>query len=319
MNIDRRLLYPDVVKFIAIFIVTWSHCAQRVAGATWTNLLGGAELDIAFNMPLFMIISGWFINPEKIRKTRVVDFVSSKFKRLLIPSIVWYLIHVAILLTIPDKRILTYYWYLNALFISQCVILLFCKLSKNNTAVILSSTLVVLACPYSDFCHVNFMFPFLWGGYYLRRFIENGGINKLIWIFAVVGVVLCFWWGAKYTVYVTPFKIMDLTSNMVFVYVYRFLIGFCLSAVIIYVVYKLENQLKRISVYGQYSLIIYTFSLAILSVLKNVFNEYSLHTNQYVIIDLLSLALCLVIVFIAIVLRNLCLKSKFTKTLLLGE
>lgn len=27
-----RLVYPDISKFLTVFIVTWSHCAQRISG-----------------------------------------------------------------------------------------------------------------------------------------------------------------------------------------------------------------------------------------------------------------------------------------------
>lgn len=54
------LKYPDACKFVAIFIVTCSHSAQAIQGGIWTNFFGGRAIDIAFNMPLFMLMSGWF-------------------------------------------------------------------------------------------------------------------------------------------------------------------------------------------------------------------------------------------------------------------
>lgn len=84
----KRLTYPDICKFFAIFLVTWSHCAQCISGETWTNFIGGHQIDIAFNMPLFMIMSGWFINLEKTRNTPTLIFIKAKFRRLLVPSFV---------------------------------------------------------------------------------------------------------------------------------------------------------------------------------------------------------------------------------------
>ena len=40
-RMTQRLLYPDICKFIAIFIVTWGHCAQCISGEVWTHLWGG--------------------------------------------------------------------------------------------------------------------------------------------------------------------------------------------------------------------------------------------------------------------------------------
>lgn len=72
----ERLLYPDICKFLAIFLVTWAHCAQCISGEIWTNFLGGKQLDIAFNMPMFMLISGWFIDPDKMRKSNIIEFIN---------------------------------------------------------------------------------------------------------------------------------------------------------------------------------------------------------------------------------------------------
>lgn len=64
----ERVYYIDTCKFLAIYLVTCSHCAQAISGEVWTNFLGGSEIDIAVNMPLFMVISGWFLDIDKLRK-----------------------------------------------------------------------------------------------------------------------------------------------------------------------------------------------------------------------------------------------------------
>ena len=173
MKVESRLIYPDILKLLAIFLVTWSHSAQCVSGETWTNFFGGNQIDIAINMPLFMIISGWFINIDKIRSSKTGPFIFSKFKRLLIPSFCWYLIHQTLAFHLPSLSIFTYYWYLNSLFICFCIIIVSAKLIKNNKMCIIVSTIVVILLPYSDFCHVNFMYPYLWGGICLKDFMTN--------------------------------------------------------------------------------------------------------------------------------------------------
>lgn len=70
----QRLYYPDICKFLAIFFVTCAHSAQAISGQIWTQFLGGRSLDIAFEMPLFMLMSGWFINIAAIREGSFLHF-----------------------------------------------------------------------------------------------------------------------------------------------------------------------------------------------------------------------------------------------------
>ena len=154
---NNRLLYPDIVKFFAIFLVTWSHCAQVVSGQIWTNFLGGIELDLALNMPLFMLISGWFINIDKMRETDFNDFIYSKFKRLIIPSVVWYFVHLLLSFKVPGLSIFNFYWYLNGLFVCLCFIMLAAKYIKNDVLCIAITIVLILIIPYTDYCHINFI------------------------------------------------------------------------------------------------------------------------------------------------------------------
>ena len=217
----QRVLYPDICKFIAIFLVTWSHCAQCISGELWSNFLGGRQIDIAFNMPLFMLISGWFINLDRIRSTKALEYISSKFKRLIVPSITWFLIHCILILHFPDKSIFTYFWYLNALFACMCIIFLAAKLIKNDALCCILSILLVLLMPYSDYSNINFMFPFIWAGYGLRRIIESKYATLFCTTSFLIGVILCFFWSPDYTVYLSPFSITRLTHNsLIYIYIY---------------------------------------------------------------------------------------------------
>lgn len=320
---NKRLIFPDVVKFVAIFLVTWSHCAQRVAGTIWTNFLGGAEFDLAMNMPLFMLISGWFINIERIRDANPHDYITKKLKRLIIPSISWYFIHHLLSLKVPGLTLFTYYWYLNALFICHCLILITSKCFKSNLGCIVVSLLIVLIMPYGNLCHVNFMLPFLWAGYGLRIIFDSKYMHVFAIVVTIIGFAILPPWDHNYTVYRAAFNSIHFNESMLIAFIYRFVIGFCLSTTVIYLIYVLEKKLPllstRIAKLGQYSLVIYTMSMAILGLLKNVLNYYDLHTNQYILIDILSLCLCVIIIKLCIVFGNYCRKRQYLRMLLLGE
>ena len=313
----QRLLYPDICKFLAIFLVTCSHCAQYVSGETWTNFFFGTHLDIAFNMPLFMLISGWFINLDKMRGRKPFEFIWSKFKRLMIPAFVWW--SILFLFQKPQSSPLSFYWYLTALFACMCIIYVFAKLIKNNTACMVLSTLFVLVCPRTNFVHLNFMIPFLWGGMILNKIFNSKYDKVSFWAFLIIGVVLSFYWRTDYTVYRAPFDIIHLSTQMVAIYLYRFVIGFTLSSVLIYLIKKHEIILAPLAKYGEYSLAVYTGSFVINSVVALFLNEIDFHTNEMFLINFLPVLLCILIYIIIILFSNLCRKHKILKIMFLGE
>ena len=313
----ERLLYPDICKFVAIFIVTCSHCAQYISGETWTNFFLGTHLDIAFNMPLFMLISGWFINLDKMRETKALVFFWSKFQRLMIPAFVWYVL--MFLLARPQTSPLSFYWYLTALFVCMCIIYVFAKVFKNNVLCMSLSTLFVLACPITDFVHINFMFPYLWGGVILNKIYNSKYDKWFFWTCLIIGVVLSFYWKTDYTVYRTPLDVLHINIQMIVIYLYRFIIGLTLSSAIIYLIKSSESILAPLAKYGQYSLPVYTGSFVINSAVAILLVHLNYHTNQMLLIDIVSISLCCVIYFIIVIFSNLSRRNTVTKLLFLGE
>ena len=315
-----RLLYPDICKFVGIFVVTWSHCAQCISGMTWTNLWGGGQFDTAFTMPLFMLMSGWFINPEKMRNSQIKIYIYSKFKRLIIPSFVWFFVLLILSFNLPDLSIFTYYWYLNALFVCLCVIMICTKIIKSDLICCAVSTSLILLIPYSDFSHVNFMIPFLWAGYGLRKICSTKYALQMIILFSIIGLCLCPIWSPEYSVYLSPFNSLHFDCKMAQIMLYRFVIGFTLSAVIIYSIMKMERAwISKLSKLGTYSLIIYTSSLACLAFFSNIFYYLHIHTNRYGLVDILSLILCLFIFYVTIRFADYCKRKRLLRLLFLGE
>ena len=321
LNMNReRLSYPDICKFLAIFIVTWSHCAQCISGLIWTNFWGGFYLDIAFTMPLFMLMSGWFIDPDKMRKVKIQEYVLAKFRRLIIPSFIWYFLLLVFSFNFPDLSLFTYYWYLNALFVCLCVIMICAKVFKSNTVCCFVSISIILLIPYSDFSHINFMIPFLWAGYGLRKICTMKCASIAMFACFVIGLCLCLLWNYKYSVYSSPFNSICLNYEMVKIMIYRFALGFTLSAVIIYLIIRCENTwICRFAHYGSYTLVIYTSSLACLALVSRVLNSLNIHTNMYFVIDIVSLCLCFILIAFSIRFADFCRKNKLLSLLFLGE
>lgn len=160
----ERLPYPDICKLFAIFAITWAHCAQYISGLNWTHFLGGTGVVHAFSMPLFFMLSAWFLNTYKLRSINLWSYFVSKFKRLIIPAYVWSMIYCIFTFQRPDLTHLIYFnWYVKALFVCLIIIVVAVKLLKNDIVCAIVSSAVVLLMPMSNINNVNFMFPFIWG------------------------------------------------------------------------------------------------------------------------------------------------------------
>ena len=199
-------------------------------------------------MPLFMLISGWFLNLDKLRSTSIIIYIFAKFKRLIIPAISWYIIYCILTVHTPVIcEAIQLYWYLSALFICLCIISISSKIISNNFLCALLTTAVVMICPYTDFVNINFMFPYLWSGFYLRKVFESntpGLINSIALCSLIIGILLSIIWTPNQSVYKCPLTILEINRTMIYIYIYRFTIGLSLSIFIIYVIKRCERVKK---------------------------------------------------------------------------
>lgn len=273
---------------------------------------------MAVHMPLFFIISGYFIDLNKIRSCEIFPFVKDKFIHLIVPALSWTAIYCLITLkTKGPLTFLTFYWYLFSLFVSFIVIMALSKVCKNNKLVILLSTLVVLFLPYSDIANLNFMFPFLWVGYLLR----TKPINRpfLMFISSVI-ITACLLpiWGWDYTVYLSRFNSIHLSADMVVKYTVRFVLGVSFSYIFIWFSKRFEKSrtVSILSRYGQYTLLTYLASIVLFGALRKY---VPISMEQPVLLELLSLLLCIVTYLLCVILQKELSKNRTTRMLLLGN
>lgn len=85
MNRERNT-YFDILKGLAIFIVVLGHCLQTFY-PNWTEA-AISKVIVAFHMPLFMLVSGYFFYPS-VLKTNCSFFIKKCFVHLYLPSLVW--------------------------------------------------------------------------------------------------------------------------------------------------------------------------------------------------------------------------------------
>lgn len=96
---EKRELYPDTMKGIAIILVVLGHCIQFGSGFNINHLFFKSPIFVAiysFHMPLFMLISGYFFY-NSIKKHSWNYNIKTRFTRLLIPLFTWNTIYQLIL------------------------------------------------------------------------------------------------------------------------------------------------------------------------------------------------------------------------------
>ncbi len=81
----KRIEWIDLCKIITMIIVCYDHTIQSIAPdeALKNSFFIGT---ISFHMPLFMILSGYFINPKRMRTDKITTSCFSKFKHLMVVS-----------------------------------------------------------------------------------------------------------------------------------------------------------------------------------------------------------------------------------------
>lgn len=268
-----RLEYVDLCKVFAMFLVTMAHCAQKLSGNLFPEMILSKDLFISFNMPLFMIASGFVMNLSKIRATPVVDFITAKFVRLIVPMTTWFIV----LYIVMYPRYVCYwdaYWFLSAMFICFVTIKILSKLIIFDVPLCFTSIIVLTIIPFTFLERSCFMIPYLFTGYYLRRFISQINIVVVVFLFLVY-CLMYYFWDVRYSIYNSPFFICSITLDSLFSLVFRFLIGaiggIALIGLMRIIVERVNGKwIKKVAKYGQYTLVFYTMSFVLNALLDRL-------------------------------------------------
>lgn len=233
----QRILFIDLLKFVAILFVTWGHTMGQLG--TRTQI---ASMEIGwiftFHMPLFAILSGlFFIFSEDMG---LMPMLKKKIQGLLIPNAVWcFLFYVLmhgvfmigqILLGEQDIyqgnlledwwHAMWYegWWFLRALFFAYvyaiCSVWLFREIgiTRNLMLIVgLGSNVLLYTCSllgvipnhHPVLIGAIYLYPFVWTGVAIKAL--DGYITKyLMPIFAtsiVVWLIGLYYWEDSYTFY----------------------------------------------------------------------------------------------------------------------
>ena len=322
---NQRLVFADFTKLFAMFAVTWGHCAQSLSGQTFPGLFGKPGILIAFHMPLFMMISGYFIHPESIRKKSCPAYILEKFQRLAVPAMAWYVCFCLLTIQKPHLTgLYGFYWFLTSLFISQMLISIIVKLNKGDHLLLyLCFVIIVVFLPFSSFLHVNFMFPLMMGGYIFRRATQqlNGGKLAVCTIaLFVFSVILFYYWDVRHSVYITPFDSLHFSEESLHSLFLRLATGFVISSFFILLLMSADKlpMIQRLSQYGKYTLVMYTASFIFNKWTDIFLSHIHVRFTQAGLLEMSSCILCIMVCVLCVMLAKMLEKNKTTKRLLLG-
>lgn len=341
----QRILYWDVIKAFAIFLVVWGHCLQYLQVDTercWSSSMCG--FIYSFHMPLFMMVSGYFA--RGIYKKGFWENLKHKTIQIWLPSVTTYIVVGILLIKMRHEpwgfglaklglNCLTSYWFLKALFIFYVAGICFTFIYRKNKwlSIIAGVSFLVVLGNNVEFVHCMSMVPFFLIGMLLYKY-EQSFWKKKTPIF-IVSLIVCSLLGwmydiVDYNMYMNPFR-YDLHS--IYLFAIRTLMGTFACFLCIILIRQLCEQQRNgkivqiVAKIGGMTLGIYVFhrEMALLSNrfaakvealnffgMDNVggylFYEYVICLFAAILFTVLSIAIILILH-----------KNKYTRLIFLGE
>lgn len=177
--IKQRVLYLDVVKFVAITLVCIGHSYPLTIG--YESHL--RPIIYSFHMPLFMLICGYFSVSSFQRNFKY--FLKQKTTQLLIPAFSGIILSLCLMFILASESISLStvvaelyggLWFLKTLFICYLIVYVFKRFYLPDWFACLSSIILFLILPYGGTLQVNFLLIMFWTGYFVNKSKCGGGV-----------------------------------------------------------------------------------------------------------------------------------------------
>lgn len=210
---SNRISFADMAKLFAIFAITVEHLSQLLSGNIFVRLLGVNGLFTGWHTSIFFLLSGYFLNIDNIRTSSFCSFSLNKARVLLLPAAIVYAIYCLFTLQLPGfaavKDAICIYWFLIALFLCMIIIWATIHVFSNIVIGFIVSFALILLCPHSSFLQINFMYPMLWLGLFLRK-KDKTFLQKRAFCYVIPAFILLLipWNAAETSVYSHPFDII---------------------------------------------------------------------------------------------------------------
>ena len=323
---DTRLIWMDLLKFIAIFFVCMGHCIQHfLPGIPSENVV--FRFIYSFHMPLFMAITGYFVykrGPQPFWMS-----IKKKFRQLILPGISFATV---MFLVFSDQRFspvswLLYlknsFWFLQSAFI--CCILYFAAICfksdkyKGGVIVALIFSQIIV------YDNVFRMYPAFITGVLVHKYF-----NFIKRYCKPISIALVFLYAIMFSFLSADFYGLQNFSSISailttgFHLIYRITIGSVATLSLICLAYYYRNQIRNSRLMalmakgGKYTLGIYILQCYILEgFLRASLNLSDLSSWLFYLVVAPSISLAVIIVSIMII--RLIEKSSITSYFFLGK
>ncbi|ETD21587.1 MULTISPECIES: acyltransferase family protein [Prevotellaceae] len=170
--VKQRILYLDLVKFIAITLVCIGHSYPLTIG----NESYFRSVIYSFHMPLFMLICGYFSISSFSKDFK--SFLKQKAKQLLLPALSGIILSLCLIFIFARERfslnivVTELYgglWFLKTLFICYLIVYIFKHINLPDWIACLSSIVLFLILPHGGALQVNFLLIMFWTGYFANK------------------------------------------------------------------------------------------------------------------------------------------------------
>lgn len=229
-----RIVYIDWLKAFTIFLVLLGHSAQKfsVSGVLTPIFYVGA-----FHMPLFMMLSGFFLGKSLDRGLKFILFTRSR--QLLLPVLSFSVMVFAVAKFIPILDVtegLDFFayitggdmWFLKYLYAGTLLAYVSDRIFRIRIlAAVLPASLLISLSRVGIFVY----YPYLWLGYYVHKY-EHIITRHLRWLlpvsFIIFAILLLLWnFDYEYPYY----RILTIKNGVYFssydclIVIFRFAIG----------------------------------------------------------------------------------------------
>lgn len=219
----QRLIYIDLLKCFAIFLVVWQHYMSFFGQPTTIEATISRTI-LSFHMPLFGILSGFFLDLNLSSR----EFFTAKTRQLLVPFLVWILIseiilqggvkflnfinggdslHVKGFMNAVVGSVMEYrLWFVKALYLCFCLSFLGVRIAAGRLIIGLIGSVIVLylislleIIPNQFPLTIGFVFlyPFFCFGYFLRlqQYLFKRHLKIILWTSLLLFLVLLTKWN----------------------------------------------------------------------------------------------------------------------------
>ena len=310
MATGSRILYLDFVKLFTIYLVILGHVlARMVNGYAFDDNL--CYFIYSFHMPLFMLLSGYFVS-SKSGELPILVILTKKAKQLLLPAITCTIICIAYLQLVRNnvdikEELIGNSWFLKTLFVNYILFSLLKRLPFSDLLLCIISCLLLFVLPKCSSLQLNWLFPFFWGGYLMRKYKVLEKISYswkfslfFILLFAILYTLQRYWNIPNY-IEINLYSLQSQSPQIFFRYLVA-LSGSLAIIVTISTLYKRWNGSTLINTaakFGQWTLGVYMMQNIIVeyvfpdTLAWRVADEYLLDFIVAPVVSLVFLAICL--------------------------